>query len=122
MPLAPHEEDGAPAGAVGRPLPAPPGTAIEETLLGDEHARRLHAAHELVRGEEDGVLLEQFAVEAEAGDLGVDVDVDVGRGGGVVPECEGAAAVEEGRDGQVVVQDPSDVGGRDETADDPPDR
>ena len=28
--------------------------------------------------------------------------------------------MEEGRDGQVVVQDPSDVGGRDEAADDPP--
>ena len=120
MPLAPHEEDGAPAGAVGRPLPAPPGTAIEETLLGDEHARRLHAAHELVRGEEDGVLLEQFAVEAEAGDLGVDVDVDVGRGGGVVPEGERAVGVEDGRDGEVVVNDPSHVGRRAKAPDDRP--
>lgn len=122
MPLAPHEEDGAPAGAVGRPLALAPlaAAAGEEALLGDEHARRLHAAHELVRGEEDGVLLEQFAVEAEAGDLGVDVDVDVGRGGGVVPEGERAVGVEDGRDSEVVVHDPGHVGRRAEAPDDRP--
>ena len=58
MPLAPYEEDAAAAGAVGRALSSP-----EEALLGHQHARRLHAAHELVRREEYGVLLEQFAVQ-----------------------------------------------------------
>ena len=52
--------------------------------------------------------------------LGVDVNFDVGRGGGVVPEGEGSVAVEDGRDGEVVVEDPGDVGRRAETPDDPP--
>ena len=52
--------------------------------------------------------------------LGVDVDVDVRCGGGVVPEGEGAVAVQDGRDGEVVVQDPGHVGGRAEATNDPP--
>ena len=52
--------------------------------------------------------------------LGVDVDVDIGRRCGVVPECEGAVAVEDGRDGNVVVEDAGDVGCRAKTANDHP--
>ena len=49
--------------------------------------------------------------------LWVDVYVDVGCGGGVVPECERAVAVEDGRDGEVVVEDSGDVGRRAEATD-----
>ena len=54
------------------------------------------------------------------GNIRVDIDVDVGGRRGVVPEGQGAVAVQYGRDGEVVVEDPGDVGGGDETADDPP--
>ena len=63
VPVAPDEEDAAAAGAVGRPL------APEEPLLGHQHARRLHAAHELVRGEEHGVLLEHLALQTRNLDI-----------------------------------------------------
>ena len=61
-----------------------------------------------------------YFISSQIDHLGVDVYVDVGCGGGVVPEGERAVAVEDGRDGQVVVQDPRDVGGRAETTHDPP--
>ena len=79
----------------------------EEVALGDEHARRARAAGELVRREEDGVLVGQLAVLDRR--RRVHVDRQVRRGGRIVPERQRAVAVEQDRDGVDVRDDPGHV-------------
>ena len=99
------EEHGAAAGLRGHAV-------REERGLGHEHAGGARSADELVRREEDGVLV---AVAAVAGR--VHVDGDVGSRRGEVPERERAVAVQERRDGDGVRGDAGDVGRRGEAAD-----
>ncbi len=79
----------------------------EQRALGDEDARRAGSADELVRRQEDGVLVGEMAVGPGA--FGVHLDVEVGPGRGVVPERQRAVAVQQRRDLLDVREDPGDV-------------
>ena len=81
----------------------------------DQDPGGLRAADELVRREEDGVL-----VVAGPGAAVAHPDGQVGRGGRVVPERPGAVAVQLGGDPAGVGDDPGDVGGGREAADQRP--
>ena len=86
----------------------------------DEHARRPRAADELVRGDEERVLVVEIGAAGVAivgGSPGCHVEIDVGRGRAIVPEREGAMLVEQGRDAAGVRLDAGDVGGGGERAD-----
>ncbi len=77
-----------------------------------QHPGRRRAADELVRREEDRVLVGERVAGGR-----VHLDVDVGGGGGEVPERERAVLVQQRRDAVGVADDAGDVGGRAERAD-----
>ncbi len=89
--------DGPAAGHGGDPVG-------EQLLAGDEQTRRARAADQLVWGQHDGVEVGEVAFRR-----GAHVDADVRGGGGVVPERQGAVAVEHGGDGDDVAGDPGHV-------------
>ena len=88
---------------------------VEEPLLGDEDSRRPRPAGELVRAEEDRVLVDQGPVLADADR--VHVYRHVRRRRRVVPARERAVAVQHGRDGVRVLEDAGHVRGGREGAD-----
>jgi hypothetical protein len=87
----------------------------EQVPLGDEDARRARATGELVRGEEDGVLVSQPPVLALRG--GVHVDREVRSRGGVIPAGKRAVAVEQDGDRVHVGDDAGDIRRRREAPD-----
>ncbi len=99
-----HVRNRAAAGDVGNAV-------AQQVAPNDQHARRARAADELVRAEEDRVLVRERIGAA------VHVDVDVGRGGGEVPERQRAVPVQQGRDRVGVADDSGDVARRGERAD-----
>jgi hypothetical protein len=80
----------------------------EQLAPRDQQARRARAADELVRRDEDGVLVVQVRVVACA--AGRHLDVHVRRGGGEVPERQRTVAVQQHRDRARVRQDAGHVG------------
>ena len=99
-----HVGDSAAAGHVGHAV-------AHQVASNDQHARRARAADELVRAEENRVLVGERIVTA------VHVDVDVGRGGGEVPERQRAVPVQQSRDRVRVTDDAGDVARRGERPD-----
>ena len=90
----------------------PPGTSgtrlVEELTAHDEHAGCAGAADELVRAEEDRVLVGRGVTHAAA-TLAVHLDVDVGSGCREVPERECPVLVQQCGDGVGVGDDARDV-------------
>ena len=80
---------------------------LQQVAPSDQHARRARAADELVRAEEDRVLVRERITLGTA----VHVDVDIGRGGGEIPERQRAVLVQKGRDPVGVADDSGDVAG-----------
>ena len=85
----------------------------QQLASGDEHTRCAGAADELVRREEDGVLVGTGVYVAPRREL----DVHVGAGGGEVPEGEGAVLVQQDGDAVRIRDDPRDVARGAEAAD-----
>ena len=97
--------DGSSAWHVGHPVG-------EQLVPGHQHPGRRRAADELVRRQEDRVLVRQRPVGGSR-----HLDPDVRRGRGEVPEGQGAVAVEQLGDPERVRDDAGDVGGRREGTD-----
>ena len=77
-----HVGDRAAAGDVGHPV-------VQQVASNNEHARCARTADELMRAEENRVLVRERIATYTA----VHVDVDIGCGGGEVPERQRAVPV-----------------------------